>query len=112
MHLARRDHGGDPAVGPRLDEVHRPLARREVAKDGMAVGVDEPRDDRGPRGVDDRVGVAVEAAPHRGDQSTVDGDGIAVEQRPRHVARHDLSDVDDERLHWDLSMGEPPQTVR
>ena len=99
VHLARRDHGGDPAVEARLDEVHRPLARREVAEDGMAVGVDEARNDRGPRRVDDGVGVAVEAAPHRGDPPIVDRDGVAVEQRKRDVARHDLSDVHDERLH-------------
>ena len=47
VHLAGRDHGRDAAVEARLDEVHRALARREVAEHGMAVRVDEAGDDRG-----------------------------------------------------------------
>ena len=43
VHLARRDHGREAAVEARVDEVHGPLPRGEVAEDGMAVRVDEAR---------------------------------------------------------------------
>jgi hypothetical protein len=61
VHFARRDHRGQPAVEPGLDEVHGPLARCEVAEDRMAVGIDQPRNDGAALGVYDGVGVAVEA---------------------------------------------------
>jgi hypothetical protein len=59
----------------------------------MAVRVDEPRDDRGPLGVDDGVRVAVEPAADRRDPAIGDGDRVGVEQRSPDVAGCELPDV-------------------
>src|SRR5215813_10816169 len=116
VYLARGNHGGEAAVEPRLDEVHGPLARGEVAEDGMAVRVDEAGNDRAAPSVDHRVGVDVEAAPHGGDGAVGHHDAVAVQQRARDVAGDDGADVFDEYLHLEslllfllsLTLSPPP----
>ena len=109
VRLAGRDHRRDPAVERRLDEVDRPLARREVADGRVRVRVDEAGHDRRPARVDDDVGrLVVEVASHRLDPTVDDRDRVAVEQRRVDVARDDLADAGDQRPHDRcLSAGRP-----
>src|SRR5216683_527589 len=99
MHLARRDHGGDPAVEPGLDEVHGSLTRGEVAEDGVTVRIDEPGDHRAALGVDDGVGLIFEPGAHGRYPAVCDGDAIALEERALDVTRDDQTDILDQRLH-------------
>ena len=88
--LAGRDHRRHAAVEAGLDEVDRPLARREVAEHGMDVRVDQARERRRALRVDDDVGVVVEPAPDRDDPAVLDEDRVGVEQRRGDVAGDDL----------------------
>ena len=97
--FARRDHRGQPAVEPGLDEVHGPLARREVAEDRMAVGVDQPGNDGAALGVYDRVGVAVEPLAYGRDLAVGDHDAVAVDEGCGDVPRYDQPNIPNEHLH-------------
>jgi hypothetical protein len=65
----------------------------------MAVRVDEPGDEGAPLGVDDGVGIRVEAAAHGVELAVGDEHGIAVQEWRLDIARHDLADILDQGPH-------------
>jgi hypothetical protein len=65
----------------------------------MAVGVDEPGNDRAALGVDHGVGIRVEPPAGRGDLPVGDHDAVGVEERAGDIARDDQADILDQRLH-------------
>src|SRR3989442_6011873 len=103
MHLARRDHGGDPAIEPGLDEVHGSLTRGEIAEDGVTVRIDDPGDHRAALGVDDGVGLIFEPLPHGGDPAVCDADSVALADRVLDVAGDDQAAVLDAAFQSSLT---------